>query len=171
MVSVEQINIMGRVVNLRPLGGTDWRTLKRLAEAKVRTVLGLRRFSESENLLYGLAKHDGYLRIIFLAHASAKSIRNAQRQQHRLQPRAPTISLKKILATARAESVGLSQEHVSGEHLILALLRCDPRSEAVLGEVGLTYEKANRLIRERGIAGYYVNLVGCKPTSWGGRIR
>jgi hypothetical protein len=169
-MAVEQISIMGRVVNLRPLGGTDWRTRKRLIEAKARTLLGLRRFSDSENLLYCLAKHDGYLLVTFLVPASAKSIRNAQRQQHRLRPHLPTISLRQILAIAQAESIGLSHDHVSGEHLLLALLRCDPRSEAVLEEGGLSYEKAKRIVTERGIAGYYVNLLGCRPTFWSRKI-
>jgi hypothetical protein len=55
--------------------------------------------------------------------------------------------------------------------VLLALLRCDPRSEAVLKKGGLTYEKAKRIVTERGIAGYYVNLLGCGPTFWSHKLR
>jgi ATP-dependent Clp protease ATP-binding subunit ClpA len=162
---------MDRGVNLDPLGGTDCRTRVRLVEAKLRTALGLRRFSESENLLYGLAKHDAYLRITLLFSASAKSIRERQWRQHQVHDQTPTISLKEILTLARCESIGLSHARVSGEHLLLALLKNDQRSAAVLREFGLTYERAKQIISERGISRCFVNLWGFRPTFWSRRIR
>ena len=167
----EQIAIMGRVIDLKPLGGLDWRTRKRLIEANLRTVLSLSRFSASENLLYCLAKHDGYLRIVFLAPASARSIRKAQRQRHQIRnQKLPTTSLKEILTHARSEAAGLSHDHVSGEHLLLALLRSDPEGAAVLGEYGLTYDRARQIVAERGIAGYHRNLTCSRPTFWSGKV-
>ncbi len=169
MVSAEQVAVMGRVFELKPLGGTDWRTRKRLVEAKLRTVLSLGRFLESENLLYGLAKHDGYLRVVLLSSASLRSLREAQRQCRELSM--ATISLKEILARARSEAAELSHGLVTGEHLLLAMLRHDPKSAVVLRQYGLTYDRAKQIIVERGIPGYCINLSGFKLTFWSAKIK
>ena len=164
----EQIEIFGSVVELPSLGGTTWRVRKRLIEARLCTMLQLGRFSDSENLLYVLAKRDLYLRHILFAPAglSAKRIRQQQRRRSAARHQPPTTSLKILLRAARAEAVELFHREVGVEHLLLALLKLDHSSANLLADADLTYDRAREVIRKRGVAGYHVKLFGLRPTFW-----
>ena len=156
----EQVTIFGTIVNLPPVFCARWRVWKRITEAGVRTLLSVRRFSVSDNLLYGIAKKDGYLLVTFFSPAglSRGLIRRRQRESQRLA--LPSTPLATTLAHAYSEARKLSADVVATEHLLLALVKNDLRVAALLGEYGLTHESVLKLIQTRGVAGYYINLTG-----------
>ena len=126
----------------------------------MRTLLSVRRFSVSDNLLYGIAKKDGYLLVTFFSPAglSRGLIRRRQRESQRLA--LPSTPLATTLAHAYSEARKLSADVVATEHLLLALVKNDLRVAALLGEYGLTHESVLKLIQTRGVAEDYVNLTG-----------
>jgi hypothetical protein len=155
--------------------GRSFRTRKLLLEPKLRTLLGLRRFSESENLLYSLAKDPFLLAVFFAPHGlSAKSIRQMQRvgkrDSNENKKRVDALSLRKVLTHARVEAKGLSHDVIGIEHLLLTLLRHDVSSARLLDESGLTYGPV-RQAAEGGLSSLYLEFRLPKPKFYSARVR
>lgn len=172
---VEQLSIFGRPVDLTGKSGRSFRTRKLLLKAKLRTLLQLGGFSESENLLYCLAADDPFLQTVFFAPfgLSPGFIRQAQRagkeDDRRKQQRIETLTLRDVLLHARVEAKGLSHEVISVEHLLLALLRHDLKTAGIVVEKGLTYGYV-RQAAQKGLSSLFLELGMRRPKSYRGRV-
>jgi hypothetical protein len=60
---------------------------------------------------------------------------------------------------------------MSIQHLLLALLRFDPRSAALLKQSGVDYENARRVVLTRGVAGYAIKWFGFSPKFYRSRVK
>lgn len=168
---VEQFKIFGWAVELSK-GSTSFRVHKLLLKAKLRTVLGFRRFSGSENLLYSLAADPYVLPVFFAPHGlSAKFVR---RMQYAAKHGEPTggfepLSLKRVMLLASIEAQELSHDTIGVEHLLLALLRHDANSIALIDNSGLTYDEV-REAAKKGLSSMYFELTLPRPRFYRARM-
>jgi hypothetical protein len=167
----DQVYLFGRFVDIPSIGKETWRVRKRLLAAKLLNAIAGRGFSGAENLLYILCKHDHYLHAVSLIplQLSAKLLRQMQRKQDKKQLNRLTVN--EIAIYARSEADGLSHKIMSIEHLLLALVRFDPRSAALLNQCGVNYENARHIVLTRGVSGYAIKLFGFSPTFYRSRVK
>lgn len=92
-----------------------------------------------------------------------------QRNQDKTQLKGLTVN--EIATYARFEADGLSHKIMSIEHPLLALLKFDPRSTALLNPYGVDYENARRAVLTRGVAGYAIKLFGFRPPFYRSRVK
>jgi ATP-dependent Clp protease ATP-binding subunit ClpA len=81
------------------------------------------------------------------------------------------LTVNEIATFARSEADGLSHKTMSIEHLLLAMLKFDPRIAALLNQCGVDYENARRTVLTRGVAGYAIKLFGFRPTFYRSRVK
>jgi hypothetical protein len=156
---VEEFRIFGRSLTFRSRE-TSFRAYQALWRARMLNFLTSRKFSAGENLLYSLAADSYQLAAFFAPHdLTPKVIRQMQLAAEHFEVGSaiepPTLQQLRFLG--RGEANELSHPIMAPEHLLLSVLRHEPKSAALLAGKGIHYDEVRKAV-EKGLSSQYIEI-------------